>query len=349
MDRRTLSVDAAIVGAGIAGLWSANLLAQRGLSVVVCDPKGAGGEQTLASQGIVHGGRKYALDGHAPLAGALKSMPGRWRKCLDGAGEIDLREVEVLADKVRFHRGSATFELDDFVIDVVALMRTLGEPVAERILALDVPPESLVRTDTGIDRIEVGACTIRARVYLFAAGAGNEALARRAGFPRLDMRHRPLRQTVVRLDRNPGVFAHWAAGDEAEPTLTATSHGNVLSIGGSAADAGAKCDETAHSTRVAALLREAFPTLDLDGARFETFVAVRAEPPADSIRDIPDAFVARHGNCLLCLPVKLSLAPRLGDLVLAELRELAPAPGTWQGNQRARAVFAPSPYSSPPC
>ena len=349
MDRRTLAVDAAIVGGGIAGLWSANLLAKRGLSVVVCDPNGAGGKQTLASQGIVHGGRKYALDGHAPLAGALKSMPGRWRRCLDGAGEIDLREVDVLADKIRFHRGSATFELDDFVIDVVALMRRLVEPVAGRILALAVPPESLVRADTGIERIELDVCTIRARAYLFAAGAGNEALARRVGFPRVRMQHRPLRQSVVRLGRNPGIFAHWAAGEEVEPTLTATSPGDVLSIGGSVADAGAKCDETAHSTRVAALLREAFPTLDLDGARFETFVAVRTEPQADSIRDIPDAFVARHGNCLLCLPVKLSLAPRLGDLVLAELRDLAPAPGTWQGNQGAHTVYAPSPYSGRPC
>ncbi|MDE0420201.1 MAG: FAD-dependent oxidoreductase [Gammaproteobacteria bacterium] len=345
MTRRSLSVDAAIVGGGISGLWIANLLAERGLSVVVCEARGVGGEQTLASQGIVHGGVKYTLDGTAPLVSALEAMPNRWRACLGGEGEVDLRGVDVLAERVRFHRGPETLDLDDFVLDVPALVRHLAEGVAERIAALAVGPESLVPGGGGIEQIELDACTIRARVYVFAAGAGNEALAKRAGFVDVNLRHRPLRQTVVRLRRHAGIFAHWAPACETEPTLTVTSHGALLSVGGKVADAGANRDEACHVRDVRALLREGFPALDLADAGFATFVAVRAEPTADAIRDIPDAFVARHGNCLTCLPVKLSLAPRLGDLVLAELDDLEPGRATWQGNPNAGPVYAPSPYS----
>lgn len=350
MTRRSLSVDAAIVGGGIAALWSASLLAKRGLSVVVCEPNGLGGVQTLASQGIIHGGAKYSSDRTAPLSVALNAMPDRWRACLEGAGEIDLRGVEVLAEKMHFHVGRQILELDDFVLDVAALVRRLAEGVANRIVALAVAPESLVQGDSGIERIDLGPYAIRARTYVFAAGAGNEALARRAGFAPGVMQLRPLRQTVARLREDPRLYVHWTADDrQAEPTLTITGHGPLLSIGGMVADAGAARSESAQIAAVRELLRQAFPDIALDGACFTTFVAVRAEPAARAIQDIPDAFVARHGNCLLCLPVKLSLAPRLGDLVLAEIGDLDPVPKSWPGGSNTRIALASSPYSGSSC
>jgi len=78
-------------------------------------------------------------------------------------------------------------------------------------------------------------------------------------------------------------------------------------------------------------------------------VADRAEPASDAIGNLPDAYVARRGNCLLCLPVKLSLAPRLGDLVTAELGDLAPGEDGWRGDSDDRVVYAPSPYTRSPC
>lgn len=350
MTRPTLSVDAAIVGGGISGLWIANLLAGRGLSVVICEPRGVGGVQTLASQGIVHGGAKYALDGTAPLAGALKEMPDRWRACLEGTGEIDLRGVGVLAESVALHRGGDTVEIDDFVLDVPSLVRRLARPITQRIVAAPVSPESLVGDGSGVARIELDACTIHARVYVLAAGAGNTTLAQQAGFHHAPMHHRPLRQTIVRPRRSARVYAHWMPSPcYAEPTLTVTSHGSVLSVGGTIADAGASRDETAQIALAKDMLRHAFPVVHVEGAAFETFVATRAEPASNAIRDIPDAYVARHGNCLLCLPVKLSLAPRLGDLALAELGDLAPAKGTWSGVPNRRVMYATSPYARSPC
>lgn len=349
MTRRTLSVDVAIVGGGISGLWIANLLDGRGLSVVICEARGVGGVQTLASQGIVHSGAKYAL-GTAPPAGALKEMPDRWRACLGGIGEVDLRGVGVLAEKIDVRIGDETIEVADFVLDVPSLVRRLARPLAHRIVATSVLPDSLVSDGSGVERIELDTCTIHARAYVLAAGAGNTTLAQQAGFYDAPMRHRPLRQTIVRLRRGARVYAHWMSSPrDAEPTLTVTRHGSLLSIGGTVADAGASRDEAAQIALVKDLLRQAFPVVNVEGAAFETFVAVRAEPASNATRELPDAYVARHGNCLLCLPVKLSLAPRLGDLALAELGDLEPAKGTWSGVSNRRVVYATSPHARSPC
>jgi len=348
--RRSLSVDAAIVGGGISGLWLANLLVGRGFSVVICEPRGVGGLQTLASQGIVHGGTKYALGGTGPLAGALTEMPDRWRACLGGTGEIDLRGVNVLAEKVDIHIGDDTAEIDDFVLDVPSLVGRLARPIADRIVPTTVLPDSLVDNGSGVGRIELDSSTIHARVVVLAAGAGNTTLAQQAGFSEAPLRHRPLRQTIVRLRRGVPVYAHWMSSpDSAEPTLTVTSHGSALSIGGTVADAGASRGEAAQVVLVKDLLRQAFPSIDVESAGFETFVAVRAEPVSNAIRNLPDAYVARHGNCLLCLPVKLSLAPRLGDLVLAELGNLEPAKDSWSGDSNSRVAYATSPYAKSLC
>lgn len=348
--RRALSVDAAIVGGGISGLWIANLLVQRGLSVVVCEPNGVGGTQTLASQGIVHGGAKYSLGGTAPLSRALSPMPDRWRACLQGAGEIDLRGVGLLAEKMHFHLGGETRELDDFVLDVASLVRRLAEKIMNRVLAAEVSSKSLVPGPDGIERIELDSHVIRARVHVFAAGAGNQALARQAGFASAVLRQRPLRQTIVRLQRSAGVFAHWTANpNEVSPTLTVTSHGPVLSVGGTVADAGTHRSEAAHITVVKDLLRQAFPDIDVDGAGFETFATARAEPETETIRNVSDAYVTRQGNCLLCLPAKLSLAPRLGDLVVSEIGDLDPDSAGWPGDPDLRPTYATSPYSDRRC
>ena len=98
--RNRIRVDVAIVGGGIAGLWLLNLLRGRGYSAVLIERSAFGDGQTIRSQGMIHGGMKYALGG--VLTGASESiaaMPARWRSCLDGRGELDLRGVRVLSDR----------------------------------------------------------------------------------------------------------------------------------------------------------------------------------------------------------------------------------------------------------
>lgn len=91
-------VDVAIFGGGIAGLWLLNRLRQTGFSAVLFDSGSLGGGQTFKSQGIIHGGMKYALKGvQTKDAQALAGMPALWKSCLMGKGEIDLTGVSVLS------------------------------------------------------------------------------------------------------------------------------------------------------------------------------------------------------------------------------------------------------------
>lgn len=93
-----VSVDVLIVGGGIAGLWLlAELRAQGVNALLATDELGAG--QTIASQGIIHGGTKYALTGKVTNATlAIGDMPRLWRAALQGEGAVDLSQVKVLAE-----------------------------------------------------------------------------------------------------------------------------------------------------------------------------------------------------------------------------------------------------------
>ena len=94
-----ISVDIAIIGGGIAGLWLLNRLCNQGYNAVLFEQGDLGGQQTIASQGMIHGGIKYALGG--ALTGsseAIADMPDHWRRCLSGQGDVDLRQAKVLSD-----------------------------------------------------------------------------------------------------------------------------------------------------------------------------------------------------------------------------------------------------------
>lgn len=160
------------------------------------------------------------------------------------------------------------------------------------------------------------------------------------------MRRRALRQTCVRLRGvAPKVFAHcFAPASGAAPELTVTSHGRTLYVGGTVADDGAARTDAEHVAVVRALLAAHLPAIDLTGARFDTLLIDRAEPAAGGLGEEADAFVARHGNCLICWPVKLSLAPRLGDKVLAELEISRPVAEPWPGHADAALRYATPPW-----
>jgi glycine/D-amino acid oxidase-like deaminating enzyme len=93
-----MNVDVLIVGGGIAGLWLLAELRAQGINALLAsDELGAG--QTIASQGIIHGGTKYALTGKLTNATlAIGDMPRLWRAALHGEGAVDLSQVKVLAE-----------------------------------------------------------------------------------------------------------------------------------------------------------------------------------------------------------------------------------------------------------
>lgn len=95
-----IAVDVVVVGGGIAGLFTLAKLQQAGYRAVLLEKSALGSGQTGYSQGIIHGGSKYALLGKKTAAQQrIAGMPKYWRACLAGRGDIDLSACRVLADR----------------------------------------------------------------------------------------------------------------------------------------------------------------------------------------------------------------------------------------------------------
>ena len=219
-----VKTDALIVGGGIAGLWLCNLLQSRGYHCLLLETGELGGEQTLLSQGIIHGGLKYALGGTlSSESEAIAAMPDRWRQCLSGQGDVDLRGTRVLSDtqhlwsagsvasrvttffaskmlrgrigklafddfpsalRHRQFRGNV-YRLADLVVDTPSLLDALAKPVADRLIRFNPETDHIEWQAQGVSAAIVNGRRIEPTVTILAAGAGNEALLKAAGEHRL--------------------------------------------------------------------------------------------------------------------------------------------------------------------
>lgn len=183
---KVAEADVVIVGGGIAGLWLLNRLRQLGYTAVLLESKALGGGQTHLSQGIIHGGMKYALQGAITTATqAISDMPKVWENCLLGRGVLDLSHVPVLSkqqylwstgslaskvagmfsglilkgnvaalDKANFPEifqstdfKGQVYSLDELVIDVNSLVRELVKPNQDAIYKIDPLTEEQLHFD----------------------------------------------------------------------------------------------------------------------------------------------------------------------------------------------------------
>jgi glycerol-3-phosphate dehydrogenase len=93
------SLDVVIFGGGTAGLWLLDELHRAGYRVLLLEAGELGAGQTVASQGIIHGGLKYSLGGLlTPSARAVREMPTLWRRCLAGERKPDLSSTRLRAE-----------------------------------------------------------------------------------------------------------------------------------------------------------------------------------------------------------------------------------------------------------
>jgi glycerol-3-phosphate dehydrogenase len=252
-------LDALILGGGVAGLWTLHELTARGRSALLLDTQPLGTGQTIASQGIIHGGVKYALTGQASAASrAIADMPALWSACLRGDGPVDLRSVRVLspcqylwtttglgsrlaglaaskairtgvravhgADRPAAFReappGVSVYAVDEPVLEPRSLIHALAAPLARRII---VGPVSLARSAGGgvIAQTQAGAFT--ARCAILTAGAGNARLLEALGAARLATQQvRPLHMVMARGPGLPPIFAHCVHLSD-KPRLTITT------------------------------------------------------------------------------------------------------------------------------
>lgn len=93
---QSLKKDILIVGGGIAGLWSAAHLKALGYNVILIENEALGSGQSLASQGMIHGGQRYSLKGawtsHADLS---SQMPEKWEQFFHEACPFQLKKTKI--------------------------------------------------------------------------------------------------------------------------------------------------------------------------------------------------------------------------------------------------------------
>lgn len=92
-------VNIAIIGGGVAGLWFYRRLRDCGIQAVLIESLALGSGQTMASQGMIHGGQRYALQGKLTThSEGIADMPAIWEASLQGTGEIDLSAASLRSD-----------------------------------------------------------------------------------------------------------------------------------------------------------------------------------------------------------------------------------------------------------
>lgn len=374
MSNTTLKPDVLIFGGGIAGLWLINRLNAAGYQCLLLETESLGGDQTLASQGIIHGGLKYALSGSlSSESESIAAMPDRWRAAMAGNDPVDLRNLKVLSDtqhmwssgsvasrmtnffaskmlrgrieKLKRHdfpsaladkafKGNV-YKLDDLVINTESLIATLSAPVRERLLAFDPANDRLEWNEQGLASATVNGVRIEPSLTLLAAGNGNPALLAQAHKAHLlEEEHsqlRPLKMLLVKHDLGHRLYAH-CVGTSNKPVLTVTTHdcpdGKVVwYLGGDLAEQGVERSEEEQLAAGRTELDKLFPWLDFSTAELATLDVVRAEPKQQSLVKPDNAYARRDKNLIITWPTKLTLAPDLGDRVMALVEEHGLQPG----------------------
>lgn len=257
---QSFSTDVLIVGGGIAGLWLNARLRQQGFATVLVERGSLGGGQSLKSQGIIHGGAKYAL--HGALTGAseaIADMPRRWREALAGSGELDLSGVRILSDAhylwspgtlagnlTSFFASKAVrgrvdqvkgeqlppalqhpkfkgkvYRLAELVLDVPSLIARLAELAGDGLLAAErIEP---LREDDELCGLVVDGREIRAQRVVLSAGAGNADLLTALGVEQPAQQLRPLHMVLAKGPALKPLYAHCLGGGP-KPRVTVTTH-----------------------------------------------------------------------------------------------------------------------------
>lgn len=307
-----MKTDVAIVGGGVAGLWVLNRLKSLGYDAHLFEKMALGNGQTIASQGVIHGGKKYALT-HTP--DALNLMPERWRACFDGSGEINLCRVRVLSE-------SQDIKFSHWYMALAARIgrngKTRGSKLKEPVINVKTLLESLrfgVRNHIYLGPQPTG--NSRALATIYTCGAGN------IDFCSLKQTQlRPLNMIMVRGAPRM-LYAHYFY-ERFRPRVTITSHilnGEIIwYIGGGMAEKAVGMNDEQAAAWARHELEAIFPEYNWANKQYACHYVVRGEPASEDGR-LPNGprFISQ-GNIATAWPTKLALAPLLADNLIEWLK-----------------------------
>lgn len=255
-------IDIVIFGGGIAGLWTLARLRGMGYQAVLFESNTLGCGQTGASQGIIHGGTKYALTGKLTHSSqAIAGMPELWRKCIAGQGEVDLSRIKVLSENQYLwanknigsqlagffagkvmnsrmkslkkqdhpdffeppHFKGTVYELNEPVLDSMSLVSELFRQYQDSIYSLN--PEAIERLSSQKYIIRGAGISIETKAIVLTAGNSNQQLLDLVGLKRPQMQQRPLYQPLIKAKKGmlPHIYAH-CLGASALPRMTISSY-----------------------------------------------------------------------------------------------------------------------------
>lgn len=369
--------DIVVCGGGVAGLWLLNVLVKAGFNVILIEKHALGGNQTIASQGMIHGGQRYMLGANpSNHADIVEPLPDRWNACLEGRGELDLSEVRVLSEtQVMWPTGgrlahlalstathmlkaktrkfathevpkalaglttSSIYELPEKVLDVGSLVEVLSGPHNARILRATV--DSLASDGS----LTVSGLQIKSQIVICAAGLGNEEFLAMLNVGAVTSQRRPLRQFMVKSMDFP-LYGHGITTSY-KPRITVTSYplqsgGYVWYLGGAIADEALTLSEDDAIFFVKNEMQSLFSNLDWSAKQWAIWDCIRAEAYCQTGRLPSGPVVQEYGNALVVWPTKLTLTPMLGDYVIERLEKRGVYPF------KSDSVRLISQFASPP-
>ena len=260
-EAKQLKVDVVIFGGGIAGLWLLTRLRQAGYHTLLLETESLGAGQTRYSQGIIHGGTKYALTGKLTASSeSIFGMPKIWRDCLDGNGEVDLSSASILSEHQymwstpsllsrlsgffasRVVRGrmvavnknnrpavfqnkkfkGKVYQLDEPVLDAGSVINALATPNIKNIMHIKTATK-FSESEINVEDFNGQSWNIISEKIILAAGQGNAFLLKEMGRDVPEMQLRPLQMVMVRGGLPEKLYAH-CLGASANPRITITSH-----------------------------------------------------------------------------------------------------------------------------
>ena len=348
------NIDTVIFGAGIAGLWLFNRLKAMGYDVLLLESQAIGSGQTIASQGIIHSGMKYAIAGQVnELARSISAMPNVWRAALKGQGPVDLSAarmrassqfllippgfmgglVKLVAEKAlggNVHtvakedwpedlkasgfKGSVIF-MDEPVLDVPSALHALATPYQDCIKLIDTP-------DDPAGFLERHGITAK-KIIFTAAGSNHTAAAKRQDDKGLKTQARPLVQGMMKPAPFP-LYAH-LVGSSDKPVATVTTHEAedgtlVWYLGAGVAERDKDADPQDVYCEAIKAFRKYMPKIDLSKVGWAVLPIDRIEGKSDTQGWMPDMpTIHESGDSYYCWPTKLTFAPMLADMVVERL------------------------------